>query len=278
MDVLSRNHVRLYGDGPRTLVLAHGFGCDQTMWRYVVPHLASDYRLILFDYVGSGQSDLEAYTSERYDTLQGYATDVLEVCEAAADTPVDFVGHSVSAMIGVLASLRAPERFRTLTHLCPSPCFQNDPPDYYGGFSREDLEELIALVRQNEPAWVQALAPAVAMNPERPEVQAELEERFCELAPEVAYDFARATFLADYRAELAAVPVSSLVLYSRTDAIVPPGVIDFMREHLPRATFLELDASGHLPHLSDPEQTAEALRAFFDAHASVHRLSGPSAS
>lgn len=265
MDVLARNHVHVHGSGERTLLLAHGFGCDQTMWRHVVPRLADDFRVATFDYVGSGGSDRGAYSRERYGSLHGYATDVLELCEALGGGPVDFVGHSVSAMIGVLASIREPARFHTLAHVCPSPCFLNDPPEYCGGFERQDLDGLISLVEQEDPMWVRTLVPAVAHNPDRPEIGAELEERFCELDPTVALDFARATFLADHRADLARVPVPSLVLSTRLDAIAPPSVYAFMREHLPHATFLELDATGHLPHLSDPAQTAEALRAFYDA-------------
>lgn len=269
MDVLSRNHVHVYGSGDRTLVLAHGFGCDQTMWRYVTPPLAEDARIVTFDYVGSGGSDRDAYSRERYGSLDGYATDVLEVCKALGGGPVDFVGHSVSAMIGVLAAIREPTQFRTLTHICPSPCFLNHPPEYCGGFDRDDLEGLIALVEQQDAMWIQTLVPAVAHNPDRPEIGAELEERFCELDPVIALDFARATFLADHRADLARVPVPSLVLSTRLDAIAPPSVYAFMRQHLPRATFLELDATGHLPHLSDPVQTVQALRSFYDVHTSA---------
>lgn len=263
-DVRARNNVRVYGNGPTSLIVAHGFGCDQSMWRHLIPAFSSEHTVIAFDYVGSGGSDLDAYDPVRYATLEGYALDVLEICDALDVEGAIFVGHSVSAMIGALAAIQAPERFAHLIFVGPSPCYINHPPEYMGGFERQDLEGLIGLIEANDLGWAAFLAPTVAKNPGRPELAAELEQSFCALPPHVAHDFARATFFSDNRTDLSQVPTPTLVLQCHEDSIAPEAVGLYVHEHLPKSVFLQLEATGHCPHLSHPEETIRAIRAYLD--------------
>lgn len=262
--VIDRNNVRVSGRGTTPLVLAHGFGCDQSMWRHIVPEFEDQYQVITFDYVGAGGSDLGAYDAERYATLDGYASDLLEVIEALDLGEVIFVGHSVSSMIGVLAANRAPDRFGHLILIGPSPRYVNDPPDYEGGFERADLEGLIGLIAANDLGWASFLAPTVASNPDRPEIASELERSFCALDPDIAREFAQATFFADNRDDLPHVATPTLVLQCSEDAIAPEAVGTYVHEHISNSVYLKLDATGHCPHLSHPEETARAIRAYLD--------------
>lgn len=265
VDVLVRNNVRVSGAGTRPLVFAHGFGCDQRMWRYVAPAFETDHRVVLFDHVGSGGSDLGAYEASRYGSLQGYADDLLEVCGALALDDVVFVGHSVSAMIGLLAAIREPARFRRLVLVAPSPCYRNDPPHYAGGFERDQLDDLLDLLDDDHTAFARALAPAVAGNPDRPEVGAELEASFCSADPWILRRFAEATFLSDNRADLPRVRVPALVLQCSDDVIAPPAVGAYVHAHLAGSTLRQLRATGHAPHLSDPDETVSVLREYLAA-------------
>jgi sigma-B regulation protein RsbQ len=262
-DVLRRNNVHVSGQGTRPLVFAHGFGCDQTMWRFVAPAFERDHRVILFDYVGSGGSDLSAYDPERYATLDGYAQDVLDVCEALALEDVVFVGHSVSSMIGLLAAARAPERFSQLIMVGPSPCYLNED-DYRGGFDRADLEGLLDLMDKNYLGWASFLAPAVMQNADKPALITELEDSFCSTDPTVARQFAEATFFSDNRDDLARTPVPALVLQCSDDAIAPEFVGRYVHDHIPRSTFVKLAATGHCPHMSHPDETRHAIRDYLD--------------
>ncbi|MFI0723686.1 alpha/beta fold hydrolase [Streptomyces sp. NPDC021224] len=264
MDVRSRNHVVVSGrpDGP-VLVLAHGFGCDQNMWRLVLPALERDFRVVVFDHVGAGRSDLSAWSRERYATLDGYAQDVLEICRYLDTGPVIFVGHSVSAMVGVLAAVAEPELFAGLVLLTPSPCYIDDPAaGYRGGFSAEDIEELLESLESNYLGWSAAMAPVVMGNPERPELGEELTNSFCRTDPEIARVFARATFLSDNRTDLAAVGVPTLVIQCSSDALAPPEVGAFVHARITGSSLVTLAATGHCPQLSAPEATADAIRAF----------------
>lgn len=267
MDVRSRNHVRVSGrDGGPALVLAHGFGCDQNMWRLVVPELERHFTVVLFDHVGAGNSDLSAWSRERYSTLDGYVDDLLELCRELALGPVTFVGHSVSAMMGVLAATREPGAFAGLVLLAPSPCFIDHPDaGYRGGFSAEDIDELLESLDANYLGWSGAMAPVIMGNPARPELGEELTSSFCRTDPEIARVFARVTFLSDNRADLARVRVPTLVAQCSSDAIAPPEVGAFVQAQIPGSRLVTLDATGHCPQLAAPEETAATIAAFAEA-------------
>ena len=262
MDARSRNNVVLTGkgDGP-VVMLAHGFGCDQNMWRLVVPLLAERFRVVLFDHVGAGQSDLSAWHAERYATLDGYADDVLQICQELDLRQVVFVGHSVSAMIGLLASIREPERFAKLVLLTPSPRYVDDG-DYRGGFSEADIEELLESLDSNYLGWSAAMAPVIMGNPDRPELGQELTNSFCQADPRIARAFARVTFLSDNRADLARVSVPTMVVECASDAIAPREVGAFVHARIPGSRLVTLDATGHCPQLSAPQATAQAIASF----------------
>ncbi|MEV6796028.1 alpha/beta hydrolase [Streptomyces sp. NPDC051320] len=262
MDIRDRNNVRIVGrqDGP-TVVLAHGFGCDQNMWRLVVPALAEHYQVVLFDYVGSGGSDLSAWSQERYASLDGYALDVIEVCQELSLERVAFVGHSVSAMVGVLAAQAEPERIGSLVMVGPSPCYI-DNGDYRGGFSAQDIDELLASLESNYLGWSSAMAPVIMGNPERPELGQELTQSFCATDPDIARVFARTTFLSDTRQDLKSVSVPTLVLECTQDVIAPREVGAYVHAAIPSSRLVTLDATGHCPQLSAPEATAQAITEF----------------
>lgn len=264
-DIVARNNVTVTGRGQRTMVLAHGFGCDQNMWRFILPAFEADYRVVVFDYVGSGRSDLRAYHAGRYSNLNGYAQDVLDICEALDLRDVIFVGHSVSAMIGLLAALKAPARFSCLIMLGPSPCYINHPPDYYGGFNRADIVELIDTMQQNYIGWANSLGPAIMKNEDRPELAAELTQSFCSTDPGIARRFAEATFFSDNRADLPKLTVPSLILQCSEDMVAPREVGEYMHRHTPRSTFRQLRAAGHCPHMSAPEETIAVIKDYLAA-------------
>ena len=243
------------------MVFAHGFGCDQNMWRFVSPAFEADHRIVLFDHVGAGGSDVSAYDPERYGSLRGYAEDVLAICETLELSDVVFVGHSVSAMVGVLAAQMDPGRIGTLVLVGPSPRYINDE-GYVGGFSERDIEELLESLDSNFLGWSSAMAPAIMGNPGRPELGAELTESFCRTDPEVASHFARVTFTSDNRADLGGVGVPTLVLQCSDDVIAPLQVGDYVHRAIPQSTLVQLDATGHCPNLSAPEETIEAIQAF----------------
>jgi len=265
VDVVVRNNVKVSGSGNRHMIFAPGFGCDQNMWRFVAPAFADRYRIVLFDYVGSGRSDISAYDPDRYGTLQGYAQDVLDICGALDIRDAVFVGHSVGAMIGLLASIREPERFSRLILVGPSPRYLNEPPDYTGGFERSDLEGLIALMETNYFRWANYLAAAVMQNPDRPELAQELETSFCATEPAIARRFAEATFFADNRADLPLVTVPSLILQCSGDIIAPAEVGAYVHRQLPGSTLRLMEATGHCPHISHPEETARLIEDYLTA-------------
>jgi sigma-B regulation protein RsbQ len=259
--VLSRNNVKVFGEGDQPMLFAHGFGCDQNMWRFITPSFEADYKIVLFDYVGSGHSDLRAYDPERYATLEGYAQDVLDVVRALDLRNVIFVGHSVSSMVGVLAAKEEPERFDRLILVGPSPCYINDPP-YVGGFERGDIEGLLEMMDKNFIGWANFLAPVIMKHPDRPELGAELVESFCSTDPVIARRFAEATFFADNREDLAGVRVPSLVLQCSDDVIAPLEVGEFVHRHLPGSTLRVMRATGHCPHMSDPDETVALMKEY----------------
>jgi sigma-B regulation protein RsbQ len=262
VNVVARNNVKVSGteSGP-PMVFAHGFGCDQNMWRHVAPRFEPDFRVVLFDHVGSGGSDLSAWDPQRYASLKGYAQDVLEICSALDLRDVTFVGHSVSAMIGALAVAAEPERFRRLVMVGPSPRYINDG-EYVGGFSAADIDELLESLDSNYLGWATAMAPVIMGNADRAELGQELAESFCRTDPAIARHFARVTFTSDNRADLAGVAVPTLVLQCTDDVIAPVCVGEYVRDELPNATYVLLDATGHCPNLSAPDATADAIAAF----------------
>lgn len=259
--VIRRNNVTLSGrpDGP-VMLFAHGYGCDQDMWRRLLPYFADDYRLVLFDHVGAGRSDVAAYDRDKYGTLDGYASDLLEICESLNLRDVILVAHSVSAMIAVIAAVRDPARFSRLVLVAPSPRYTNDAADgYVGGFSQEDIEGLLASLDSNYFAWAEALAPMAMGNPGSPELAEELRSSFCRTNPSIARHFARVTFLSDTRPVLDEVACDSLILQCSDDLLAPPEVGSYVHRHLGRSTLVQLRATGHCPHVSAPADTAAAI-------------------
>jgi sigma-B regulation protein RsbQ len=262
VDVLTRNNVTLGGQaGGQPMVFAHGYGCDQNMWRFVVPAFAGQYRTVLFDFVGAGGSDLSAYDPLRYGSLEGYAADVVDVVRALDLHDVIFVGHSVSAVIGVLAATREPDRFAALVLVAPSPRYIDDE-GYAGGFAETDIEELLASLDRNYLGWSSTMAPVIMGNADRPELGAELTASFCRTDPEVAKRFARATFLSDNRADLAGVKLPTLVLQCSDDPIAPDSVGEYVHAQIAGSKLVKLQATGHCPNLSAPGETVTAIAAF----------------
>jgi sigma-B regulation protein RsbQ len=262
MNALKRNNVNLSGpEGGQAMIFAHGFGCDQNMWRFVTPAFEDEYRIVLFDHVGAGRSDSAAYNRGKYESLKGYATDVLEICRELGLTRAIFVGHSVSAMIGVLAALQEPDRFERLVLVGPSPRYIDDG-DYVGGFSREDIEGLLDSLDSNYLGWSSAMAPVIMGNPDRPELGSELTNSFCRTNPEIAKHFARVTFLSDNRADLPKLAVRSLILQCQEDAIAPRSVGEYVHSQIPDSELVLLRATGHCPNLSAPQETIAAIQGF----------------
>lgn len=261
MSLERRNNVHVSGDGALTMFFAHGFGCDQNMWRLLAPAYATRYRIVLFDLVGSGNSDLSAYDRKKYDSLHGYADDALELVREFARGPAIFVGHSVSAMIGMLANLKEPARFAAQIMIGPSPCYINDG-DYIGGFTRQDIESLLETLDSNYLGWSSNMAPAIMGAPNQPELAVELTNSFCRTDPEIAKQFARVTFLSDMRGELPRLETPTLIVQCDDDLIAPTSVGEYMHRVLPRATLSVVENVGHCPHLSAPSASADAMDAF----------------
>jgi sigma-B regulation protein RsbQ len=264
--VLQRNNVKIIGKGQQPMFFAHGYGCDQNMWRFITPAFEDRYKIILFDHVGhgqsnDGQSNAEAFDPKTYSSLNGYADDVLATCRELDLKNVIFVGHSVSAMIGVLAAIEEPERFDSLVLIGPSPRYINEG-DYIGGFKHEDIEGLLDFLDSNHLGWSSTMAPVIMGNPDRPELGQELTNSFCRTNPEIAKHFARVTFLSDNRADLSKVATKALILQCSQDVIAPEAVGRYVHQNLPGSEFVLMKATGHCPNLSAPEETIAAIEAF----------------
>ncbi|HUQ66850.1 MAG TPA: alpha/beta hydrolase [Flavitalea sp.] len=259
--VLRRNNVSIFGKGNKPMLFAHGFGCDQNMWRFITPAFEDDYKIILFDYVGAGKSDKSSYNPDRYATLEGYAQDILEICEELKLEKAIFVGHSVSGMIGLLAAILKTAYFDKLIMIGPSPCYIDDA-GYRGGFAKADIENLLTTMEKNYIGWANFLGPAIMGNEERPELSGELTESFCSTDPVIAHQFAEATFFSDNRTDLPHSPVPSLVLQCSDDIIAPLEVGNYMAQHLPMSTLRILKATGHCPHMSAPEETIKYIKEY----------------
>ncbi|MEY3881165.1 MAG: hypothetical protein RIQ94_1961 [Pseudomonadota bacterium] len=269
MNILERNNVHVQGNDGPVLLYAHGFGCNQTMWNRITPAFSATHQQVLFDYVGSGKSDLASFDPKRYSNLQGYAQDVLDVCDALElRSGVTFVGHSVGASIGLLVSIARPELFDRLILIGPTPCFLNHPPDYLGGFEREDLLDLLSLMDQNYIGWAHYLVPVVSGEAEAGPLSRELSDSFCSTDPMVARIFAQATFFADNRANLPKVSRPCLILQHRHDALAPLAVGEYLHSYLQGSTLKVLDVAGHCVHMSHPLLVVEAMREYLDAQLS----------
>ncbi|MDN7242115.1 alpha/beta hydrolase [Planococcus sp. N028] len=260
-DILKRNNVRVKGQGDQVLVFAHGFGCDQSVWRKVEAAFLDEYRVVLFDYVGSGKSDKSQYSTERYNSLHGYKQDVLEICAALELKNIIFIGHSVSSMIGALAAIDQPELIDKLIMIGPSPRYLNEP-GYKGGFDKEDIDELLEMMEVNYKEWAKYLAPVSMQNPERPELAEDLEKLFRSNDPIIARQFAEVTFNSDVREELRKVTVPTLVLQPKFDAIVPIEIGEYIHSRVPNSEFKIMDTMGHNPHISDAEETIRCIREY----------------
>ena len=263
MGLSERHNVKVSGDGDRTMMLVHGFGCDQNMWRYVAPAFEDRFRVVLVDLIGAGGSDLAAYDPERYSSLEGYADDIVALAEELNIRDGVFVGHSVSAIIGVLAMRKAPHLFSDIVLVGPSPRYIDDEAaGYVGGFSEAQIHELLDFLDTNHMGWSQAMAPVIMGNADRPELGDELTNSFCRTDPDIAKRFARATFLSDNRADLAGFPARSLILQCADDVIAPQAVGEYVRRALPNSQLVLMAATGHCPNLSAPEETIAAIKAF----------------
>lgn len=261
-NILKRNHVNLQGQGNQTLIFAHGFGADQTVWRHMVPTFESDYRMLLFDHVGAGKSDFTAYSRARYSSLHGYAEDLLELCTELKLTNSILVGHSVSAMIGLLAFLIEPELFSRLIFIGASPRYLNDV-DYHGGFEQSDLDALYAAMSTNYEAWACGFfAPLLMGNPERPNLAREFANTLVAVRPDIALALARAIFQSDFRADLLRLSVPTLIIQSSEDKAVPSEVGQYIASKIPNSQLVNINARGHLPHLSAPDEVIRAIRAY----------------
>ena len=258
MSVIKRNNVRILGKGTQPMMFAHGYGCDQNMWRYIYPAFEENYKIILFDHVGAGNSDQSAYTIGKYNSLEGYATDIIEICRELDLQDVIFVGHSVSAMMGVLAANKEPKRFQSLILIGPSPRYINGN-GYIGGFNQEDIEGLMEALDSNYLGWSANMAPVIMGNPERPELGDELTNSFCRTNPEIAKQFAQVTFLSDNRKDLSMVQTPSLILQCSEDVIAPREVGEYVHRNIKNSIFHLMKATGHCPNLSAPEETIQAI-------------------
>ncbi|TWT06591.1 alpha/beta hydrolase [Planococcus sp. CPCC 101016] len=261
IEILKRNNVQVTGQGEKTLLFGHGFGCDHRVWSNTIKEFEGDYRVVTFDYVGSGNSDKTAYSKERYSTLDGYKQDLLEVCDALELKEMIFVGHSVSAMIGMLASIERPELMEKMVMIGPSPYYMNQP-GYNGGFEQTDIDELLDMMETNYKEWAKYLAPVVMQNEERPQLAEEFEQLLCSNDPMIARQFAEVTFTSDLRDKLDKVTVPTLILQPKFDAIAPPEVGRYVHDHIAGSQMIVMEAVGHNPHLSDSAETAKYIKAY----------------
>ena|SRR5688500_9876448 len=259
------HNIHITGNGTQPMLFAHGFGCDQTIWRYVTEAFEDKYKVILFDYIGSGKSDITYYNKERHSALQGYADDVLTICKDLQLQDVIFIGHSVSCMIGMLAAIRQPELFSQLIMISPSPCYINDG-DYKGGFERKQVDELFETMEHNLIEWASFLGPAIMGNPDKPELGEEMKERFCQGDAEITKKFARVSFFSDSRDQLKLLKIPSLIMQCREDVLVPTVIGHYMQDQMQQSTLLHLQATGHCPHLSAPNETINVIRNYLDTN------------
>lgn len=262
-NVLKRNNVNTLGEGTKVILLAHGFGCDQNAWKHIKYKLAKNYKLVLLDFVGAGNSDLACYNPEKYSSLDGYANDVLEICEELDLRNVTFIGHSVSCMIGALASIKRPEIFENLIFIGPSPCYLSEG-DYTGGFDKETLDALMEVMEEDYISWAKSIAPNIMNSQNGDNLSTELSDSFCSIDPEIAKQFARVTFMSDNRKDLPLIPVKSLTIQCSDDMLAPLTVGRYINVKTPNNTLTVLETHGHCPHMSHPTETVNAINAFLN--------------
>ena len=265
-DVMNRNNIKIVGQGEQAIIFAHGFGCDQSMWRFIVPTFEESYRIILFDYVGSGNSNINAYCSDKYSTLQGYVQDVLDIIEELSLQNVIFIGHSISAMIGMLASIKRPNYFEKIIMIGPSPCYLNMEDGYFGGFEKSDILELLDMMEMNFNGWASYMAPLVTDHSEHPKLTKELEESFVSTNPLIARQFAEVTFFSDHRSNLSQATVPTLIIQCSNDSIVPIEVGKYLHKHLKNSELYLIEAKGHYPHISQPKETTDIILNYLMKH------------
>ena len=258
LDIIKRHNVRIFGKGTQPLLFAHGLACDQQVWRLVTTSFENNYKIILFDFIGSGQSDISYYDKEKYSSLRGYAEDILDICSALELQNIIFVGHSVSSMIGMLAAITRPDLFFKLIMVGPSPRYINDK-EYYGGFERREIDELINFMETNYIKWASYFAPLAMANPDRPELSRELIEGFCKSDPSITIGFARVTFLSDNRTDLPRLQISTLILQTEEDIVAPRQVGEYIHRNIPKSTLYVMKAKGHFPQLSAFEETVDLI-------------------
>ena len=260
---ITRNNVNRLGKGKQTMLFAHGYGCDQNMWRFITPAFQKDYDCVLFDHVGSGDSDKDSYDFEKYNTLEGYAEDIIALCDELELKNVIYVGHSVGAIMGVLAAARRPDLFDRMILIGPSPCYINKN-GYYGGFSQQDINELVETLENNYLGWSSYITPVIIGDPEKPEFTEELHNSFCRMNPNIAKHFAKVTFLSDNRDDLFKVSTPALIIQCHPDIIAPVQVGLYVHEKMLNSNFIQLESPGHCPHLTSPELTINALKFYLD--------------
>jgi sigma-B regulation protein RsbQ len=265
-NVLTALNVNVKGTGTQPMIFAHGLGCDQNVWRYVSPAFENDYKVILFDYIGSGQSDKSSYNKEKYSSLSGYADDLLAICDALSLTNVILVAHSVSSMIGVLAAVKNPTVFSKLIMIGPSPSYINQPP-YYGGFAKEDIEQLLQLMKERYLQWANFFAPKAVGNLNRPELAEEVESSFCKADPDITYQFAEVTFLADNRSDIKKLRTPALIMQPAEDIVAPKEVGEYLHQNIPGSTLYYMKATGHFPHLGASDETVNLIKKFLSEKA-----------
>jgi sigma-B regulation protein RsbQ len=258
MNVVKRNNINVFGKGEETIMFGHGFGCDQKMWRFVAPAFQQQYRIVLFDHVGAGESDLSAYDRDKYSTLHGYASDIVEICQHLDLQDVIFVGHSVSAMMGALSAIKNPRLFKKLILIGPSPCYINDG-DYIGGFDRADILTMLAFMEHDYIGWADTFAPLIMGNPDHPSLGEELAKSFCDTDPDIAKHFAQVTFLSDNRPDLPKLDTESLIMQCAEDVIAPAEVGAYVHRAIKNSTLVELKATGHCPNLSSPLEIIDVM-------------------
>ncbi|MFF3099746.1 alpha/beta fold hydrolase [Viridibacillus arvi] len=258
-DLMTRNNVKVMGQGGQTIIFAHGFGCDQSMWQYIAPKFAENYRVVLFDYIGSGNSDITAYQSEKYSTLQGYKQDVLDIIEEMDLQNILFIGHSVSSMIGMLAAIERPDYFEKLIMIGPSPCYLNDTDGYIGGFEQKDIKELLTMMEMNFAGWASYMAPFAMDQTKDPKLTYDLENSFVSTNPRVAREFAEVTFYSDYRESLPLLKVPTLIIQCSNDSIVPIEVGQYLNRCIENSILQIIEAKGHYPHISQPVETTNII-------------------
>jgi sigma-B regulation protein RsbQ len=263
IDVQRTYNVSSVGTGDRVMLFAHGLACDNSVWRFITPALENDYKLVLFDFIGSGNSDTSRYDPQKYSTLDGYADDILQICDALSLTNVILIGHSVSAMIGVLATIKRPEIFSRLIMIGPSPRYINDA-DYFGGFEETEIEDMLDLMQNDFTRWAGYFAPTAMGNGDRPELSQQLEKSICSTDPEITIKFAEVTFLSDNRDDLKNVTTPSLILQMAEDIVAPTPVGEYVHRNTPGSTLYYMQATGHFPHLSAPEETIMMMKKYLE--------------